>query len=152
MEKHPHITLINKIIPFVFVIPPIDLKISQSQNHKPINIIDVGEILRDGKRQTIRISWSGFFPTTESHFYDPKLNPLGAKLSSDYLRNALQKNIKFKLVIPEYLEYFTCKIESFETEYRDHTGDIYYQITLVEDREIFSNTVDLATGLLSRSE
>ena len=31
MEKHPHITLINKMIPFVFVIPPTDLKISQSK-------------------------------------------------------------------------------------------------------------------------
>lgn len=150
MNKHPHITLINKLVPFVFVIPPVDLKISQSQNHKPIEIIDIGEILRDGKRQTIRISWSGFLPSIDSHFYDPKLNPMGAKPSSDYLRNALQKNVKFKLVIPEYLEYFNCKIESFETEYKDHTGDIYYQITLVEDRQGLSTTVDLTTGLLSR--
>ena len=67
MDKHPHITLINKMIPFVFVIPPTDLKISQSQNHKPIEIIDLGEILRDGKRETIKISWSGFLPLSLIH-------------------------------------------------------------------------------------
>ena len=150
MDKHPHITLINNLVPFVFVIPPTDLKISQSQNHKPIEIIDLGEILRDGKRQTIRVSWRGFFPSTDSHFYDTRLNPLGAKPSSDYLRHALQTNIKFKLVIPEYLEYLNCKIQSLETEYRDHTGDIYYRIELVEDRQGSSTTVDLATGLLNR--
>ena len=150
MDKHPHITLINKMIPFVFVIPPTDLKISQSQNHKPIEIIDLGEILRDGKRQTIRISWSGFLPSINSHFYDPKLNPMGAKPSSDYLRHSLQTNVKFKLVISEYLEYFNCKIANYETEYRDHTGDIYYRIELIEERQGASTTVDLATGLLNR--
>ena len=62
----------------------------------------------------------------------------------------MQKNVKFKLIIPEYLEYLNCKIESFEVEYRDHTGDAYYNISLVEDRQGMSTTVDLVTGLRSR--
>ena len=66
------------------------------------------------------------------------------------MRHALQTNVKFKLVIPEYLEYFNCKIANYETEYRDHTGDIYYRIELIEERQGASTTVDLATGLLNR--
>lgn len=146
----PHITLINKITPFVFVIPPIDIKFTQEQNHKPVEIIDLGEVLRDGIRQCIRVSWSGFFPSMNSYFYNPFLNPLGVKSCVDYLRDCMQKNIKFKLIIPEYLEYLNCKIESFEVEYRDHTGDVYYNISLVEDRGGASTTVDLVTGLRSR--
>ncbi len=146
----PTVTLINNFVPFVFVIPPVDLSFSQAQNHKPIEIIDLGEILRDGQRQSIRVSWTGFLPSIKSNFYKPVLNPLGAKPSVDYLRNALQANTKFKLVIPEYLEYLKCKIERFETYYNDHTGDAYYSISLVEDRVGESTTVDVITGLLER--
>lgn len=146
----PHINLVNGLFPFIFVIPPTDIKFSQTQNHKPVEIIDLGEVLRDGIRQSIRVSWSGFFPAINSHFYTPLLNPLGAKPSADYLRDCMQKNVKFKLIIPEYLEYLNCKIESFEVEYRDHTGDAYYNISLVEDRQGMSITVDLVTGLRSR--
>ena len=148
--KEPHITLITNMNPFVFVIPPTDIKSTEVQNHKPIEIIDLGEIVRNGIRQCIRVSWSGFFPAVNSYFYTPLLNPLGAKPSADYLRDCMQKNVKFKLIIPEYLEYLNCKIESFEVEYRDHTGDAYYTISLVEDRQGMSTTVDLITGLRSR--
>ena len=46
----PHINLVNGYIPFIFVIPPTDIKFSQTQNHKPVEIIDLGEILRDGNK------------------------------------------------------------------------------------------------------
>ena len=150
--KRPLITLIDSnYIPFVFVISPTDLRFTQQQNHKPINIIDLGEVLRDGQRQSIRVTFSGFFPTIDSYNYQPTLNPLGAKPSEDWLRHAMQENKKLKLVIPQYLEFLRCKIESFETYYKDHTGDCYYSISLVEDRESGkSTTVDLVTGLKDR--
>lgn len=148
----PTITLINSTnIPFVFVIPPVDLTFSQAQNHKPIEIVDLGEVLRNGQRQAIRVSFSGFLPSVNSYFYSPSLNPLGAKPSSDWLRHCMQTNEKLKIIIPEYLEFLKCKIESLETRYQDHTDDIYYNITLVEDREADkSTTVDLITGLIKR--
>ncbi len=152
MFDRPLITLIDEnYVPFVFVISPTDLIISNSQNHKPIEIVDLGEVLRDGSRQAIRVSFSGFLPSINSYFYQPKYNPLGAKPSADWLTHAMQNNKKMKLVIPQYLEFLKCKIESFEKEYRDHSGDIYYRITLVEDRESGkSTTVDLVTGLKDR--
>lgn len=147
----PTITLIDGIIPFVFVIPPTDLRFSQAQDHKPIDIIDFGEVMRNGQRKAIRITFSGFFPNINSYFYNPKLNPLGAKPSSDWLRFAMNTNKKLKIVIPEYLEFLKCKIESFDIEYKDHTGDIYYNISLVEDRESDkSTTIDYVTGLMNR--
>ena len=148
----PTITLIDETgIPFVFVIPPTDLAFSYVQNHKPINIIDIGEVLRNGQRQCIKASFSGFFPSVNSYYYNPNLNPLGAKPSSDWLAYAMQNNRKLKLIIPEYLEFLRCKIEAFDPSYPNHTGDIYYNITLVEDRESDkSTTIDLVTGLLSR--
>ena len=67
MDKHPHITLINKMVPFVFVIPPTDLRISQSQNHKPIEIIDLGEILKIFPIKTL-------FPSTTNSISCPSSN------------------------------------------------------------------------------
>lgn len=148
----PTVTLIDDLgLPFVFVIPPIDLVFSDSQNHKPIDIIDLGEVVRNGKRKAIRVTFSGFLPSVNSYFYNPILNPLGAKPSSDWLRYAMHTNKTLKLIIPEYLEFLKCKIEGFDTKYQDHTGDIYYSISLVEDREADkSTTIDLVTGLLKR--
>ena len=148
----PTITLIDEIgIPFVFVIPPTDLSFSYFQNHKSIEIIKLGEVLRNGERKAIRVSFSSFFPSINSYHYKPLLNPLGAKPSSDWLIHAMNTNKKLKLVIPEYLEFLRCKIESFEIRYQDHTGDIYYSISLIEDREADKiTTIDLVTGLLKR--
>ncbi len=40
----PTFILINKMIPFVFVVPPQSLKIQSGQNNKLVDIIDFGEI------------------------------------------------------------------------------------------------------------
>lgn len=146
----PTFTLLNGRVPFVFVIPPVDLTWESSQAHKPINIIDVGEVVRNGLPNATRISFSGFFPSIKSHFYDPMLNPLPALPCVEYLKYEMAKNTVFKFLVPEWGTYLSCKIESFTESYTDHTGDIYYSITLVEEKSQVSTIVKAVSGLLGR--
>ena len=148
--KKPLFVLINGFIPFTFVIPPSDLKINQQQTKNSINIIDVGEVLKDGNREALRFSFSGFFPNIDSSHYS-FLNPLPPKACEEYLRFLMIENKSLKFVVPFWLEYIKCKIDYLEFTYKDHTGNLHYQISLVEDREGMSTALDLATGLYKRA-
>lgn len=151
MTRKPNFTLIDGFKPFVFVIPPVDLNIISRQSQKPVNIIDVGEIVRNGKPDCVRVTFSGFFPSAKSHFYDPTLNPLPALACVEYLKLEMSKNTVFNFLIPEWGTFLRCKIEEFEETYADHTGDIYYRLSLVEEKSTSSSIVNAVTGLLRRS-
>lgn len=143
----PHIFMLDEsYIPFIFTVPPTDFRVTSQQSHAPVDIIDFGEKVLDGTRGCVRVSWSGMF-LHPRHGWIPNgediLNFLPPKTCEMNLRNYMNNNEKFKLFVPEWLEYIKCKIESFEITYRDHTGDIYYNISLVEEREGLSNTSQL---------
>lgn len=140
--RKPTITLVSGFIPFVFVVPPTDFAVSGAQNHKPIEIVDSGEVVRNGQRQCLRVSFSGFFPNINSSFYS-LLNPMPPKACEDFLRDKMNKNTVFKLFIPEWIQFVRVKIENLDIIYTDHTGDIYYNISLVEERADISTTVDV---------
>lgn len=149
--RKPNFTLISNFKPFVFVVPPADLRVENAQNHKPINIIDVGEIIRNGTPNAVRISFSGFFPSANSQFYDATLNPLPALACVEYLKMEAEKNTVFSFMILEWGTFLKCKIENLQEIYNDHTGDIYYQISLVEEKSTTSSVKNMITGLLGRS-
>lgn len=147
----PTVTLINdKNIPFVFVVPPVDLATNRSQNIVVKNIIDLGEKTNTkGTKNLNRVTFSGFFPNINSHFYNP-VNPLTPIMCVEYLTKAMNDNVIFKLIVPEWTKFIRCRIESFNDSYTDHTGDIYYNITLVEERTEYNNVIDELTGLYRR--
>lgn len=130
--KKPTFTLLNKRIPFVFVVPPIDLSLDHGQGMEYIDIIDLGEVAFTGKRKAIKISFSGFFPNVNSNFYS-FLNPMPPLACVELLKDWKDNGIVFKLIVPEWGQYISCKIESFREYRKDHTGDIYYELTLVEE-------------------
>lgn len=141
----PTITLLLGYVPFVFVVPPVDFTVDKPTNHESTQIVDTGEITVTGKRQLQRISFSGFFPNTKSNFYS-YLNPLSPSACDSLLTHHLHKGTVCKLVIPEWTQFFKCKIESFDITYRDHTSDIYYNITFIEERENPSTLLDVVTS------
>ena len=147
----PTVTLINnKNIPFVFVVPPVDLATNRSQKIVVKEIIDFGEKTNEkGTKNLNRVTFSGFFPNINSNFYDI-LNPLTPIMCVEYLTKAMNDNEIFKLIVPEWAKFIRCRIESFSDTYQDHTGDIYYNITLVEERSEFNNIIDELTGLYRR--
>lgn len=145
----PTITLINGNIPFVFTVPPVDFTDSKTMGNIPVEIVDIGQDIRSGKRNMDVYSWSGFLPSIESRFYDPILNPLGSSPSKLYLETLMKKSTILFLVIPEYPLFVRCKIDSLRFESRDHSGDIYYSITLVQEGSGLG-VVDKLTGLFKR--
>lgn len=145
----PNITLLINNIPFIFVIPPIDYTVTTSNNIGSYNILNKGEEKGKGVPNCRKISWSGFFPSVNSNLYNI-LNPLPSLACKEALLFAKDNDVQCQLLIPEWGEYLKVKIESFDYNYSDHTGDIDYRITLVEDRKTASNLVDMVTGLFSR--
>ncbi|MGL5049723.1 MAG: hypothetical protein ACRC6E_03710 [Fusobacteriaceae bacterium] len=146
----PTFTLIEGYIPFVFVVPPTDLSITTEMGSKSISIIDLGEMVRSGKVGATRINFSGFFPSIKSHFYDAILNSKSSLVAVEYLKHKMKEGTIFKFAIPEWGTFLNCKIESFSESYTDHTGDIYYSISLVEERTTESLITNIITGLLGR--
>ena len=150
--SRPTVTLINELNrPFIFVIPPTGLVTDRSQNIKIKNIIDKGEMTNNkGTKNLSRISFSGFFPSISSNFYS-FLNPMPPITCVEYLNKSMTDNEKFKLIVPQWSKFLRCRIENFTDIYNDHTGDIYYEITLIEERSEYDNNIDELTGLLKRA-
>jgi len=147
----PIFTLINKktSVPFVFVIPPTDLRIQSKQRGEVVDIIDLGTIYKDGNREYLKVSFSGFFPRIGSHFYNT-MNPLPPSSCAEYLRTCMTNNETFRFLIPQFLTFINVRIAGISTVNSDHTGDLDYSITLVEDRTEELASVDVLTGLYRR--
>ena len=138
-------------VPFAFVIPPTDLTEDTSQNIMIKNIVNLGEKTSGDTKNLNRITFSGFFPNINSYFYKPQLNPLPPIACSEFLKKMKDRGEIFKFLVPQWAKFLTCKIENFSTSYNDHTGDIYYNITLVEYRGEANNILNQNTGLFRRS-
>lgn len=141
----PHLIMLDEsYMPFAFTVPPTDFSVSSSQSHESVNIIDFGEKYLDGTQGCLKISWSGIFLHSRHSWVPNGEYMLGQfippKVCEETIRSYMVNNEKLKLFIPEWLEYIKCKIESFEITHRDHTGDIYYNISLIQEREGLSST------------
>jgi hypothetical protein len=147
--KKPTFTLINQGIPFIFVVPPVDLRIEHGQDKEVVNIIDFGEKVFMGERQAIKISFGSFFPHTKSHFYS-SLNPLNPVGCMEQLKKWKDNKAVLKFIIPEWTYYIKCRIDAITETRKDHTGDIYYDISLIEEPSN-SGIIDALTGLFGRT-
>ncbi|MGL4569313.1 MAG: peptidoglycan-binding protein [Fusobacteriaceae bacterium] len=136
------------MVPFVFVVPPIDLSLDHGQGMEYVDIIDLGEIAFTGKRKAIKISFGGFFPNVDSNFYS-YMNPMPPSACISFLKDLKDKGTVVKLTIPEWGQFISCKIETFREYRKDHTGDIYYELKLVEESES-QTLLDKVTGLYRR--
>lgn len=144
----PTFTLINKSVPFIFVIPPSDLSWDHRQSMEGIDIIDFGEKIFSGKKKATRVNFSGFFPGLNSNFFST-LNPLPPLACIELLKSWKDNEDILKFLIPEWGQHLKCRIESIREHRRDHTGDIYYEISLIEEFT-HQNLIDVATGLYRR--
>lgn len=127
----PTFLLIGDKVPFLFVVPPMDLKIETGQEATIVNIIDLGEKTLIGNRKVNRISFSTFLPNSKSPFFN-LLNPLLPAEAVKLLETWKDKKAKVSLVIPEFNMFYKCYIEKMEFSITERTGDIDVSITLVE--------------------
>lgn len=131
----PTFILINKFTPFVFSVPPKDLRIEGEQKTTNVNLIQFGEMVNIGEKQCDRISFSSFFPGINSPFYKPFENPMLPFMCVQTLEKWKNSKAKVQLVIPELALNKPCKITKFTHVYDERTGDINFEIGLVEHRE-----------------
>lgn len=127
----PTFLLIGDNIPFLFVVPPMNLRIETQQEITVVNIIDLGEKTIIGNRKVNRINFSTFLPNIKSPFFsflNPTLPSDGAKI----LENWKDNKIKVNLVIPEFNMFYKCYIEKLDISIVERTGDIDIALSLIE--------------------
>lgn len=144
----PTFMLINGVIPFVFVVPPLDLKIQTAQSNKVVDIIDFGELSVIGNEKVAKITFSTFLPNLKSPFYDLK-NPLVPSAAVELLKKWKKDKSELTFMVPELIITYKCKIELLDILVNERTGDINVTITLVEKRQQ-DRITDTLTGLFQR--
>lgn len=145
----PTFILLNTktFIPFVFVVPPLDLEINTEQQIKSVNLIQFGEYTKAGERNCDTISFSSFFPSTKSNFYSI-LNPMLPFMCVKMLTIWKDNGDELKLIIPEFMITKSVIITNFRHIYDERTGDISFDISLKEKRE--KKEVNKWLGLIER--
>lgn len=145
----PTFILLNGKIPFVFVVPPLNLSIQMTQIEKNIELIDFGEIIKLGEERPSRISFSTFLPSITSNFFSIK-NPLAPIAALEVLKKWKKEKKELTFTVPEMLILYRCNISSITAEVNERTGDMDIQIELIEKRTQDKIT-DSITGLFKRS-
>lgn len=145
----PTFILLNGKIPFVFVVPPLNLSIQMAQIEKNIELIDFGEIIKLGEEKPSRISFSTFLPSITSRFFSIK-NPLPPIAALEVLKKWKKEKKELTFTVPEMLILYRCNISSIIAEINERTGDMDIQVELIEKRTQDKIT-DSITGLFKRS-
>lgn len=144
----PTFILANGMQPFIFVVPPLDLRIQTLQTMKTVDIIDFGEICVAGKEKVTKINFSTFLPNINSPFYSLK-NPLLPSVGVELLKLWKIKRNKLTFLVPEFGVTYKCYIESFNYIFEERTGDITISLILCEAKEQNKITNSI-TGLFKR--
>lgn len=148
--KVPKITfmLVNKNIPFIFLIPPLDLRITSGQKTQSVDIIDFGEVVNIGKKTADTIEFSTYLPFLTSPFFS-ELNQLLPSLAIELLKKWKEDGDSLRFIVPEYHIIYNCKITTLTTSIPDFTGDRKITLKLTEDRKHYT-LIDEITGLFKR--
>lgn len=145
----PTFILINNKIPFVFVIPPLNLNITCNQITNSVNIIDFGEKVNFGEKTADRINFSTFLPALTSNFFSLK-NPLPPSAAIEVLKRWKKEKGDLTFIVPELGIFYKCKLEKVQYTVNERTGDIDISVDLIETRSQGKIT-DSITGLFKRS-
>ena len=145
----PTFILLNGRVPFVFVVPPLNLSIQLHQIEKSVELIDFGEIIKLGDERPARITFSTFLPSITSHFFSLK-NPLPPTAALEVLKKWKKEKKELTFTVPEMLILYKCHIANIVAEVNERTGDMDIQIELIEKRAQDKIT-DSITGLFKRS-
>lgn len=131
----PTFIFMDKYKPFVFSVPPKDLRIEAEQKTVSVNLIQFGEMVNLGEKQCNRISFSSFFPNINSPFYKPFKNAMLPFMCVQTLERLKNNKSKIQFIVPEFAINKICKITKFVHVYDERTGDVNFEITLIEHRE-----------------
>lgn len=129
----------NDAYGFKLPVNPSSYKINGAQQNTSVNIHASGEINLKGKRALKTVSWSCFFPGKKekyalTSFHDPITYYVNKLVS------VMDKNTTVHLVIGRSINIFGT-IESFSWGQDEGNGDINYEISFKEQRDLSGNTI-----------
>lgn len=115
---------------------PESYKVDGKQQNTSVNVHATGEMNLKGKRALMTISWSSFFPGNKnSHssldYHNDYHDPI--KYYVYYFEKLLAQNTTIHIVIGKRINIFGT-IESFSWGESDGGGDIYYDVSIKEQR------------------
>lgn len=136
-----------------FPVLPSELMVSVNTNHGTVNINNYGEYLMKGKTGLKSLTLSGFFPAQDYPFAYVSLSPYTCISMLEAMRTGGEV---CQLTVSDTPLSMPCLISSFKFGEKDGSGDVYYELGLMEYRYVEADTAsaktDKTTGLAKRPE
>ncbi|MEG1083983.1 MAG: hypothetical protein RSE04_06035 [Hydrogenoanaerobacterium sp.] len=101
-----------------------------------VSILQLGDVDFHNGVSLDAISWSCFFPARYDAGYCKSSNVLTPTTYRDKLSGWKDSGKKVQVIIPSAGINKTMKISSFKWEFKGFEGDLYYEITLKEHKEV----------------
>ncbi len=136
-----------------FPVLPAELMVSVNTNHGTVNINNYGEYLMKGKTGLKSLTLAGFFPAQDYPFAMMGLSPYTYISELEAMRTGGEV---CQLTVSDTPLSMPCLISSFKFGEKDGSGDVYYELGLMEYRYVEADTAsaktDKTTGLAKRPE
>lgn len=147
------ISLSSESAAVVFPVLPSELMVSVNTNHGTVNINNFGDYLMMGKTGLKTLTLSGFFPAQDYPFAMMNLAPYTYIAQLETMRTGGEV---CQLTVSDTPISMPCLISSFKFGEKDGSGDVYYELGLMEYRYVEADTAsaktDKTTGLAKRPE
>ena len=147
------ISLSSESAAVVFPVLPSELMVSVNTNHGTVNINNFGDYLMMGKTGLRTLTLSGFFPAQDYPFAMMGLAPYTYIAQLETMRTG---DSVCQLTVSDTPLSMPCLISSFKFGEKDGSGDVYYELGLMEYRYVEADTAsaktDKTTGLAKRPE
>lgn len=140
----------------VLPVTPMDIKVDDGQNIKTMNVVNVGDVTVFGMPRLKTISFSSFFPNPDKRYPFVVGDNKAPKDIVQMLTTWRENRLPVRVIIPSLNINDLMAIVSLPTEKKDGTGDVYYQLSLQEYKNLTLNTgaeqTDEVTGLSGRDD
>ena len=136
-----------------FPVLPSELMVSVNTNHGTVNINNYGEYLMKGRTGLKSLTLAGFFPAQDYPFAMMMMSPYTYIAELEAMRTGGEV---CQLTVSDTPISMPCLISSFKFGEKDGSGDVYYELGLMEYRYVEADTAsaktDKTTGLAKRPE
>ena len=147
------ISLSSDTATVVFPVLPSELMVAVNTNHGTVNINNFGDYLMKGKTGLKTLTLSGFFPAQDYPFAMMNRTPFTYIAQLETMRTGYSV---CQLTVADTPLSMPCLISSFKFGEKDGSGDVYYELGLMEYRYVEADTAsaktDKTTGLAKRPE
>ena len=135
-----------------FPVLPSELMVSVNTNHGTVNINNYGEYLMKGRTGLKSLTLAGFFPAQDYPFAMMTMSPYTYIAELEAMRTGGEV---CQLTVSDTPISMPCLISSFKFGEKDGSGDVYYELGLMEYRYVTApetGKTEAATGLKKRPE